>query len=57
MCNERYKLLRFHGEEEFYDLQNDPYEQENLLSGDLTTAERVEYETLLEQIAELRSSE
>ena len=57
MRNERYKLLRFDGEEEFYDLQNDPYEYENLLSGDLTTAERVQYETLQEQITELRSSE
>lgn len=57
MRNERYKLLRFDGEEEFYDLQNDPYEHENLLSGDLTTAERVEYETLREQIAELRAGE
>ena len=33
MRNERYKLLRFDGEEEFYDLQNDPHEHENLLSG------------------------
>ena len=57
MRNERYKLLRFDGEEEFYDLQNDPYEYENLLGGDLTTAERVEYEKLREQITELRASE
>ncbi|MFL2553309.1 MAG: sulfatase-like hydrolase/transferase [Candidatus Rariloculaceae bacterium] len=57
MRNERYKLLRFNGEEEFYDLQNDPYEYENLLSGDLTTAERIEYETLRDQITELRASE
>jgi arylsulfatase A-like enzyme len=57
MRNERYKLLRNDGEEEFYDLQNDPYEHENLLSGELTTAERVEYETLQEQIMELRASE
>ena len=57
MRNERYKLLRFDGEEEFYDLQNDPYEHENLLSGDLTTAERIEYETLRDQITELRASE
>ncbi|MFL2553360.1 MAG: sulfatase-like hydrolase/transferase [Candidatus Rariloculaceae bacterium] len=55
MRNERYKLLRFDGEEEFYDLQNDPYEYENLLSGDLTTAERIEYETLRDQITELRA--
>jgi arylsulfatase A-like enzyme len=57
MRNERYKLLRFDGEEEFYDLQNDPYEYENLLSDDLTTAERIEYETLQDQITELRASE
>ena len=55
MRNERYKLLRFDGEEEFYDLQNDPYEYENLLSGDLTTAERIEHETLRDQITELRA--
>jgi arylsulfatase A-like enzyme len=57
MRNARYKLLRFEGEEEFYDLQTDPYEYEDLLSRGLSSQERVEYETLKAQIAELRSSE
>ena len=57
MRNERYKLLRFDGVEEFYDLQEDPYEHENLLSGELSAEERAQYEALREQIAELRASE
>ena len=57
MRNERYKLLRNNGEEEFYDLRNDPYEHENLLGGELTPAERAQYEALREQITALRSSE
>ena len=54
---ERYKLLRFDGEEEFYDLQNDPFEHENLLVGELSADQQAEYLTLQEQIATLRSSE
>ncbi len=57
MRNGRYKLLRFNGEEEFYDLRDDPYEHENLLTGELSAAQDVEYRSLREQIAELRSSE
>lgn len=57
MRNTRYKLLRFDGEEELYDLRVDPYEHENLLSRELSPQERAEYETLKAQIAELRSSE
>jgi len=57
MRNERYKLLRFDGNEEFYDLDVDPYEHENLLSGELSAGEQAEYESLREQISTLRSSE
>ena len=57
MRNERYKLLRFDGAEEFYDLQEDPYEHENLLMGELSTEERSEYLSLREQISTLRNSE
>jgi arylsulfatase A-like enzyme len=57
MRNERYKLLRFEGEEEFYDLQDDPFEHENLLVGELSADQQAEYLTLQEQIATLRSSE
>ncbi len=57
MRNDRYKLLRFDGNEEFYDLDADPYEHENLLSGELSAGEQVEYESLREQVSTLRSSE
>ncbi len=57
MRNERYKLLRFDGAEEFYDLQEDPYEHENLLMGELSAEERSEYRSLREQISNLRNSE
>ena len=57
MCNQRYKVLRHQGNIEFYDLQEDPYEQINLLKGELTPAERTEYESLSQQVADLRSSE
>ena len=55
--NQRYKVLRHQGNIEFYDLQEDPYEQINLLKGELTPAERTEYESLSQQVADLRSSE
>jgi arylsulfatase A-like enzyme len=57
MRNERYKLLRFDGEEEFYDLQVDPFEHNNLLAGELSAAQAAEYRSLQTQIAELRASE
>ena len=57
MRNARYKLLRFEGVEEFYDLEADPYEYDNLLAGELTTHERAEFEALREQIRLLRASE
>ena len=56
MRNHRYKLLRFEGVEEFYDLETDPYEHDNLLEGELTENERAEYEALGERIRALRAS-
>lgn len=57
MRNERYKLLRFDGKEEFYDLAVDPYEHTDLLDGELSSEERAEYLVLQEEISRLRSSE
>ncbi len=45
--NNRYKLIVMDsGTEEFYDLQNDPYESADLLSGTLTAEEQAVYELL-----------
>ena len=57
MRNERYKLLNFSGIEEFYDLETDPYEHNNLLAGELSSDEREEYFVLQREIASLRGSE
>ena len=56
MRDDRYKLLRFDGVEEFYDLQMDPYEHENLLAGELSAEERTAYSALRAEIEKLRSS-
>ena len=56
MRNSRYKLLRFEGEEEFYDLREDPFEYENLLDDGLSEQENAEYQHLKAQIRELRGS-
>ena len=56
MRNSRYKLLRFEGREEFYDLHEDPFEYENLLEDRLSGREDAEYRSLKEQIRELRGS-
>ncbi len=55
--NARYKLLRHRGSEEFYDLEEDPYEQSNLLAQELSPQERAEYLALKERVLTLRSSE
>ena len=52
--NHRYKILRHRGSEEFYDLQEDPYEQSNLLAQELSPQERAEYLALKEQVLTLR---
>jgi arylsulfatase A-like enzyme len=56
MRNERYKLLRFRGVEEFYDLVEDPYEHANLLTGSLTANQQAQYQLLRNQIETLRAS-
>jgi arylsulfatase B len=56
MRNERYKLLRFEGQMEFYDLHSDPYEHEDLLQRSLSDTQRAAHLELEKQIADLRSS-
>ncbi|MEE8544031.1 MAG: sulfatase-like hydrolase/transferase [Gammaproteobacteria bacterium] len=57
MRNDRYKLLRHDGSEEFYDLDHDPYEHENLLERTMSVEEQAQYESLRDQIQALRESE
>ncbi len=57
MRNHRYKLLRFEGVEEFYDLETDPYEHNDLLGGKLSDEQEIEYQTLKKEIHRLRNSE
>lgn len=57
MRNDRYKLLRHEGREEFYDLGHDPYEHDNLLEGTMSAAVRAQYESLRTQIQALRGSD
>ena len=56
MRDQRYKLVRFRGEEEFYDLREDPYEYVNLLAGELSPEEQAAYHSLNERILTLRAS-
>jgi len=56
MRDARYKLLRFEGREEFYDLHADPYEYDDLLRRELSTEQRAAYESLKAEILRLRSS-
>jgi len=53
MRNDRYKLLRHQGAEEFYDLAQDPYEHNNLLEGALSEEARDQYRSLSSEIANL----
>ena len=54
--NERYKLIRFDsGNQRFYDLWTDPYEQSNLLGEGLSTEEQTAFEELLAEFAVLRN--
>ena len=56
MRDERYKLMRFDGVEEFYDLQADPYEHHDLLGGELTLEQRAVYVALKAKVEMLRGS-
>jgi len=55
--NQRYKLLRFNGEEEFYDLQEDPYEYNNLLAEGLSATEESHYVNLKRETLELHDGD
>jgi muramidase (phage lysozyme) len=55
--NERYKLLRHEGNEEFYDLGEDPYEHVDLLAGSLSAEQQAQYQLLKRQFDALRASE
>jgi len=48
--------VRFRGEEELYDLREDPYEYVNLLAGELSREEQAAYYSLSERIRTLRGS-
>lgn len=53
--NEAYKWIRFdNGQEEFYDLFNDPFEQNILLTGNLTTDQNNAFVALQEEAARIR---
>jgi len=53
----RYKLLRHEGLEQFYDLIDDPYENQDLLTRDLSSREQAAYQDLSERVHQLRNSE
>ena len=54
--NERYKLIRFDsGNQRFYDLWTDPYEQSNLLGEGLSTEEQTAFEELLAELEVIRN--
>jgi len=55
--NERYKLVRIEGSEEFYDLAVDPYEHNDLLKKALTEPEQAEYQAMQKNVFDLRNSE
>ena len=55
--NERYKLIRHQGTEEFYDLVEDPFEYDNLLDSDLSMDEQRQYQRLKDQSQALRESD
>jgi arylsulfatase A-like enzyme len=56
MRNDRYKVLRHEGSEEFYDLIADPYEHSDLLHRRMTPSEQRQYDLLQAQIQALRES-
>ena len=57
MRNQRYKLLVDQGVEHFFDLQADPYEQNDLLARDLSEEEQAQLDSLRAQIAVLHGGE
>ena len=57
MRNDRYKLLRHEGREEFYDLNHDPFEHDDLLEGTMSAEQQAQYESLRDRIQVLRESD
>ncbi|MEE8249623.1 MAG: sulfatase-like hydrolase/transferase [Gammaproteobacteria bacterium] len=57
MRNDRYKLLRHEGREEFYDLNQDPFEHDDLLEGTMSAGQQAQYESLRDRIQALRESD
>lgn len=57
MRNGRYKLLVDEGVEYFFDLQEDPYEHNDLMAGDVSEEEQAQLEALRAQIDALHGSE
>jgi arylsulfatase A-like enzyme len=57
MRDERFKLVRFDMEEQFYDLLEDPYEHNNLLESDLSVSQRSALIRLRARVRNLRESE
>lgn len=54
--NDRYKLIyRQGGSNEFYDLQNDPFENTNILKRTLSSVERQNHTALINEIGRLRA--
>jgi len=54
--NSRYKFLRHRGNEELYDLHEDPFEHNNLLDGELSDVRISEYQSLRAQAIALRET-
>lgn len=53
--NEQYKLIKLDsGVERMYDLLNDPFESNNLISGTLSNQEETAYQALLDKMIEIR---
>lgn len=57
MRNQRYKLLVDAGVEHFFDLQDDPYEHNDLMAGELSEAEQAQLDALRAQLDALHGSE
>ena len=57
IANERFKLLRVSGEEELYDLAEDPFERVNLLDEELSEQAQTALAWLRSTVSELRNSD
>ncbi len=57
ISNGRFKFLVDEGVEHFFDLQADPYEYDDLLSGDLSAEQQEQYEALRARVNAMHDSE